>query len=95
MEEKKIMQKAEKKKRPYVKPSIRFESFEFETPYATNCMADEDDMNDLLELGYFTDVMNCVFVEGLYENVKAARIVKKPDNDTICYHSNVIAAFMS
>lgn len=85
----------EKKRRPYEKPTIRFESFELETPYATNCMADEDDMNDLIELGYFTDQMNCTLVEGYNELPKAAKIIKKPDNDTICYHSNVIAAFTS
>ncbi|MCQ2507467.1 MAG: hypothetical protein MJ097_01605 [Dorea sp.] len=88
-------QERPKKKRPYVKPTMRFEAFDLERPYATNCMADKDDMNDLIELGYFTDEMNCMFLEETREHPILAKETKKSGHDTICYHSNVIAAFIS
>ncbi|MDD5969834.1 MAG: hypothetical protein PUC17_10250 [Anaerostipes sp.] len=72
-------------KRVYEKPMISVEVLELDAPIAANCQADKDDMNSLMELGYFNGEHTC----GL--DVDAIDW----GDDTICYHSNVIKAFTS
>ncbi len=76
-----------KRKRAYTRPEFRFESFELDTPFASNCMAEKEDMRDLMSLGYFTEEMNC--------RIPGEMLDSTGKHDTICYHSNVIAAFTS
>ena len=73
-------------KRPYSKPTIIVEVFQLDQPIAAGCNADRDDMNSLLELGYFTTEMNCIIPVG---------DGTLPGYDTICYHSNIQTAFTS
>lgn len=73
-------------KKPYSKPTIIVEAFQLDQPIAAGCNADRDDMNDLLELGYFTAEMNCGISVG---------DGTLPGYDTICYHSNIQKAFTS
>lgn len=73
-------------KKPYSKPTIIVEAFQLDQPIAAGCNADRDDMNDLLELGYFTAEMNCGIPVG---------DGTLPGYDTICYHSNIQTAFTS
>lgn len=72
-------------KKPYSKPMICVEELQLDSPIAANCVADKDDMNSLIELGYFNDEHNC------QRNVD----VIDWGDDTICYHSNVQTAFLS
>ena len=74
-------------KKPYVKPMITVERLMIDQPMAVGCNANTDDMNSLLELGYFTEEKNCsikISVDGPVQGY-----------DTICYHSNVQTAFTS
>lgn len=71
-------------KRVYEKPMISVEVLELDAPIAVNCIADKDDMNSLIDLGYFADE-TCLIREDQIEW----------GDDTICYHSNVIQAFTS
>ena len=72
-------------KRVYEKPEISVEVLELDAPVAENCLADKEDMNSLMEFGYFDDKHKC----GI--NVDTIDW----GDDTICYHSNVINAFTS
>lgn len=72
-------------KRVYEKPMISVEELHLDTPIATNCQADKEDMNSLMELGYFNAGHPCSI------NTDAIEW----GDDTICYHSNVIKAFTS
>lgn len=74
-------------KKPYSKPTITVGAIQLDQPIAAGCTADFDDMQSLIELGYFTAEGSCTFSipgEGPIEG-----------NDTICYHSNVQTAFTS
>lgn len=72
-------------KRVYEKPMISVEVLELDAPIAANCEADKDDMNSLIELGYFNTEHTCMLdVDSIAWG-----------DDTICYHSNVIKAFTS
>ncbi len=75
-------------KKEYRKPFIYLESIRMDHPSALACQADEDDMHALISLGYFTEDMNCEF---FYRD----DMLDGSGNDTICYHSNVQAAFLS
>lgn len=72
-------------KKPYSKPMICVEELQLDSPIAANCVADKDDMNSLIELGYFNDEYTCE------KNEDAIQW----GNDTICYHSNMQMAFLS
>lgn len=72
-------------KRVYEKPMISVEVLELDAPIAANCEAKKEDMNSLINLGYFDNEHTC------RKNIDA--IVW--GDDTICYHSNVIKAFTS
>lgn len=72
-------------KRVYEKPMISVEVFDLDAPIAANCQANKEDMNSLIELGYFNGEHTCL------TNVDAIDW----GDDTICYHSNVIKAFTS
>ena len=72
-------------KKPYSKPMICVEELQLDSPIAANCMANKEDMNSLIGLGYFYDEHNC------QRNVD----VIDWGDDTICYHSNVQTAFLS
>ncbi|MCI5700990.1 MAG: hypothetical protein MR308_11535 [Lachnospiraceae bacterium] len=75
-------------KRVYEKPMISVEELFLDAPIAlTNCEADPEDMNSLMELGYFNPERSCTIVQD--------EIQWSSTNDTICYHSNVIKAFTS
>ena len=74
-------------KKPYSKPTITVGAIQLDQPIAVGCTADFEDMQSLLELGYFTAERNCsslVVGDGAL-----------PGFDTICYHSNVQVAFTS
>ncbi|MDD6211721.1 MAG: hypothetical protein PUB22_01005 [Clostridiales bacterium] len=73
-------------KKPYIKPMICVEELQMDSPIAANCIADKDDMNSLIELGYFAD-HNCSII---YDEK-----IMGDSHDTICYHSNVQTAFLS
>lgn len=72
-------------KKPYSKPMICVEELQLDSPIAANCMANKDDMNSLINLGYFNGEHNC------QTNVDEINW----GDDTICYHSNVQTAFLS
>lgn len=74
-------------KRVYEKPMISVEELHLDAPIATNCEANKDDMNSLIDLGYFNADKNC--------NICEDAILWGSSHDTICYHSNVIKAFTS
>lgn len=72
-------------KKPYSKPTITVGAIQLDQPIAAGCTADFDDMRSLIELGYFADSACSIQVgDGTL-----------PDNDTICYHSNIQTAFTS
>lgn len=72
-------------KKAYSMPTITVEELQLDKPIAVDCKADYDDMNSLIEMGYFAD-----------ESCKTiCDEVVNDGHDTICYHSNVIQAFMS
>ena len=72
-------------KKPYSKPTITVEPLKLDQPICAGCEADRDDMNGLIELGYFADSTCSIQVsDGTL-----------PGYDTICYHSNVQKAFTS
>ncbi|MGM9627424.1 MAG: hypothetical protein ACI3V4_04945 [Faecousia sp.] len=71
-------------KKPYSKPQIAVEALQLDQPIAAGCMANKEDMNSLIELGYFGDE-KCT--------IREDQIVW--GDDTICYHSNVQIAFLS
>lgn len=72
-------------KKVYSKPLISVEVLTLDQPIALNCAANKDDMNSLIELGYFTEKETC------------GSIIDAIDwgDDTICYHSNIQQAFLS
>lgn len=74
-------------KKAYSMPTITVEELQLDKPIAVDCKADYDDMNSLIELGYFYDYCGELNVD-LPGN-------KPPYGDTICYHSNVQTAFLS
>ena len=72
-------------KRVYEKPMISVEVFDLDAPIAANCQANKEDMNSLMDMGYFNGEHTCkIDVEAIDWG-----------DDTICYHSNVIKAFTS
>lgn len=76
-------------KQPYSKPTIATGEIWLDQPIANICDANQDDMRSLMELGYFIETKACApdFWVG-DEPVQGT-------HDTICYHSNVIKAFLS
>ena len=74
-------------KRIYEKPMISVEELHLDAPIAANCEAKKEDMNSLMELGYFNADRAC--------KIPQDAILWGDSNDTICYHSNVIKAFTS
>ena len=75
----------ENMKKPYSKPTITVGVIQLDKPIALGCTADRDDMNSLIELGYFADTCSS----------KAEGDGSIGGFDTICYHSNVQVAFTS
>lgn len=74
-------------KQPYSKPIVIVEKYSMDMPIAANCIADFDDMNDLIDFGYFGENdrgLKCGF-----------EYVDGEGHDTICYHSNVQNPFLS
>lgn len=76
-------------KRSYVKPMIIVETLSLDMPVAANCIADKEDMESLIELGYFLEVPTCK------NPIPNNGIAVPGGHDTICYHSNVQTAFLS
>ena len=72
-------------KKVYSKPLISVEVLTLDQPIALNCVADKQDMKDVMGFGYFTQEWNCATDTDSIEW----------DGDTICYHSNVTQAFLS
>lgn len=73
-------------KKSYSKPQIAVEALQLDQPIAAGCNADKEDMNSLIDLGYFADE-SCSFLITVDGPVNG--------HDTICYHSNVQIAFLS
>lgn len=78
-------------KQPYMKPMIAVEELTLDRPIAQNCTADRDDMNSLMDMGYFNDKYTC----DIKTIDSQGSIVDSPGLDTVCYHSNVQTAFFS
>lgn len=76
-------------KQPYSKPIIATGEFRLDLPIAYGCTAKREDMDGLLELGYFTSERNCFLAIG------DGPVTTLPNGDTICYHGNVQTAFTS
>ena len=76
-------------KKPYSKPTITVGAIQLDQPIAVGCTADFEDMQSLLELGYFTAERNCTL------QIPGDGNLPLPGYDTICYHSNVQTAFTS
>lgn len=74
-------------KKPYSKPTITVGPIQLDQPIAAGCTADSDDMQSLIELGYFA-------MEGIC-GIPFPGDDPIPGFDTICYHSNVQVAFTS
>ena len=72
-------------KKKYIKPIVWIEEFCLDAPISLNCIADKEDMNSLIELGYFMDGCSILYEDGIFDD----------SHDTICYHSNVQQAFLS
>lgn len=74
-------------KKKYEKPIVWIEEFCLDAPISLNCIADKEDMESLIDIGYFIDVSECLiqYDDGMFED----------SHDTICYHSNVQQAFLS
>lgn len=70
-------------KKLYSKPTITVETMQLDQPLCATCMADRDDLDDLLSFGYFSAEDGC---KNVYSGEKY---------DTICYHSNIQTAFSS
>lgn len=75
-------------KRAYLKPSLYVEPIKLDMPIAANCMAERADMEALMAFGYFDNEHNCLVRVDEVDKVQWG-------NDTICYHSNVLTAFLS
>lgn len=73
-------------KKSYSKPTIYVEKLQLDTPIAANCVANKEDMQALIALGYFADE-NCT--------IQQDAIQWGSSGDTICYHTNVQTAFLS
>lgn len=83
-------------KKFYSKPLISVEAMTLDQPIATNCTADKDIMEILIEFGYFMDEpeTKCTaFGEG--GKVDSDFDGDVDEHDTICYHSNIQQAFLS
>lgn len=71
-------------KRVYERPAVYVEAVQLDKPIAVGCSVDSDDINSLIQLGYFgTNEFGCTIKND------------NPDYDTVCYHSNVIKALTS
>lgn len=70
-------------KKLYSKPTITVETMQLDQPLCATCMADRDDLDDLISFGYFASEGEC------------AEVYNGGKYDTICYHSNVQTAFFS
>jgi len=75
-------------KKVYCKPQVSIESFVMDQPIAANCIADFDDVQSLVDLGYFGDNDRGIKCGAIFDEVEWG-------NDTVCYHSNVRTAFLS
>lgn len=73
-------------KKAYSMPTITVEELQLDKPVASGCEADDQDMRNLIGFGYFST--DCQY--DVDDPKHKAEL-----NDTICYHSNVIKAFMS
>ena len=73
-------------KKTYAKPQISVESMAMDHPIAVGCIANFDDMYDLISFGYFGE--NNRGIQCAFEYTDGG-------HDTICYHSNVQNAFLS
>ena len=71
-------------KKPYSKPQIAVETVRLDHPVAGGCIADFEDVNALVGMGYFGDDMGCT-----------TEWIDNGNHDTICYHSNIQTAFSS
>lgn len=82
-------------KKIYNKPLISVEALTLDQPIATNCTADFDDIQALMEWNYFMDGKNCeinLLPTGGFDFNGDGRA---DSHDTLCYHSNVQTAFLS
>lgn len=79
-------------KRVYEKPMISVETLELDMPIAADCMADFDDMNSLIELGYFGENDRGITCDSIYYDYIDNELL---GHDRVCYHSNVQTAFLS
>ena len=75
-------------KRAYSKPSVYVEPIKLDTPIANTCMADRADMEALMMFQYFDNEHKCIIKLDEINEVKWGE-------NTICYHSNVLTAFLS
>lgn len=76
-------------KKVYSKPLVAVESLAVNMPIALGCDANFDDVQSLVDLGYFGETDGRV--------PKCAEIYYDIEwgNDSVCYHSNVQTAFLS
>lgn len=79
-------------KRKYEKPMISVENMSIDMPIAANCVADFDDVNSLVELGYFGTNDRGITCSITYDDYVDNDLW---GHDTVCYHSNVQTAFLS
>lgn len=75
-------------KKVYEKPMISVEEMSLDMPIAANCLANFDDVQALIALGYFGDNDRGISCGAIYNEIEWG-------NDTVCYHSNVQTAFLS
>lgn len=75
-------------KKAYSKPLVAVESLAVNQPIALGCNADFDDMQALIDFGYFGTNDRGVTCTIEYTEGDGT-------HDTICYHSNVQEAFLS
>lgn len=79
-------------KRVYKKPMISVEALTLDMPIAANCVADFDDVQSLVDLGYFGQNDRGISCSIDYDDCIDNELW---GHDTVCYHSNVQTAFLS
>ena len=73
-------------KKVYTKPQVSVEALAMDRPIAAGCIANSDDMDALIDFGYFGPNDRGIACGLEYTD---------GGHDTICYHSNVQIAFLS
>lgn len=90
-------------KKFYTKPLISVEAMNLDQPIAAGCTADKEDMQSLMEVGFFASGDGeCMIWLGTGENGMGGKVDwdangtwDQDDYTTVCYHSNVQVAFLS